>query len=140
MQWLSSLRDGLAKTRNNLAGHFNALLGRKLLDDQFWEELEETLIAADFGLPTTEKIVGDLKIAAQQQNLTLADDVIRVFKTDVADYIKHPAMAPVAASTKPHVVLVVGVNGSGKTTTIGKLAAQDRKQGRSVMLVAADTF
>jgi len=140
MQWLSSLRDGLAKTRNNLAGHFNALLGRKLLDDQFWEELEETLIAADFGLPTTEKIVGDLKIAAQQQNLTLADDVIRVFKTDVADYIKHPAMAPVATSTKPHVVLVVGVNGSGKTTTIGKLAAQDRKQGRSVMLVAADTF
>ena len=140
MQWLSSLRDGLAKTRNNLAGHLNALLGRKLLDDQFWEELEETLIASDFGVPTTEKIVGDLKIAAQQQNLTLADDVIRVFKTDVADYIKHPQMSPVAVSAKPHVVLIVGVNGAGKTTTIGKLAAQDRKQGRSVMLVAADTF
>jgi len=140
MQWLSSLRDGLAKTRNNLPCHLNALLGRKLLDDQFWEELEETLIAADFGVPTTEKIVGDLKIAAQQQNLTLADDVIRAFKADVADYIRHPEMAPVAVGTKPHVVLVVGVNGSGKTTTIGKLAAQDRKQGRSVMLVAADTF
>ena len=140
MQWLSSLRDGLAKTRTNIAGHLNALLGRKLLDDQFWEELEETLIGADFGVPTTEKIVADLKVAAQQQNLTLADDVIRVFKTDVADYIKHPEMAPVPLGGKPHVILVVGVNGSGKTTTIGKLAAQERQRGRSVMLVAADTF
>ncbi len=140
MQWLSSLRDGLAKTRNSLAGHLNALLGRKLLDDQFWDELEETLIQADFGVPTTEKIVGDLKIAAQQQNLTLADDVIRVFKADVADYLAHPAIAPIPLASKPHVILVVGVNGSGKTTTIGKLAAQERSRGRSVMVVAADTF
>ena len=140
MQWLSSLRDGLAKSRDSLAGHLNALLGRQLVDDEFWDSLEETLIGADFGVSTTEKIVGDLKVAAQQQNLKVAGDVIRVFKADVAEYVKHPNMSPVAFGTRPHVVLVVGVNGSGKTTTIGKLAAQERKRGHSVMLVAADTF
>jgi fused signal recognition particle receptor len=140
MQWLSSLRDGLAKSRNQLAGHFNALLGRQLVDDEFWERLEETLISADFGVGTTEKIVGQLKLAAQQQNLRAAEDVVRVFRGDVADYMQHPNMAPVPLRSKPHVVLVVGVNGSGKTTTIGKLAAQERKRGRSVLLIAADTF
>lgn len=139
-QWLASLREGLAKTRDNLAGHLNALLGRQLVDDLFWSQLEETLIGADFGVATTEKIVGQLKTAAQQQNLRAASDVIRVFKNDVADYIKHPAMAPVAIRTRPHVVLVVGVNGSGKTTTIGKLAAQQHQAGRSVLLIAGDTF
>ena len=140
MQWLASFRDGLSKTRDQLAGHWNALIGRRLVDDEFWEELEETLIAADFGAPTTSKIVADLKTAAQQRNLTAAEDVIKAFKEDVADYLRHPAMAPNRAAAKPHVVLVIGVNGSGKTTTIGKLAAQERRQGRSVLLVAGDTF
>ncbi|HET9343913.1 MAG TPA: signal recognition particle-docking protein FtsY [Candidatus Eremiobacteraceae bacterium] len=140
MSFLSSLRAGLAKTRDQLAGHWNALIGRQMVDDAFWEELEETLIAADFGVATTEKIVGQLKIAAQQQNLLAAGDVIRVFRTDVADYLNHPSIAPTPQRSKPHVVLVVGVNGSGKTTTIGKLAAQERSRGRSVMLVAGDTF
>lgn len=140
MSFLSSLRAGLAKTRDQLAGHWNALIGRQMVDDVFWEELEETLIAADFGVATTEKIVDQLKIAAQQQNLRVAGDVIRVFRTDVADYLNHPSIAPTPQGSKPHVVLVVGVNGSGKTTTIGKLAAQERARGRSVMLVAGDTF
>ncbi len=139
-QWFASFRDGLGKTRENLAGHLNALLGRQLVDDQFWEQLEETLIGADFGVTTTQKIVADLKVAAQQQNLKRAQDVIRVFKTDVAEYVKHPRIAPVDVTSKPHVVLVVGVNGSGKTTTIGKLAAQERAKKRSVMLIAGDTF
>ncbi|MDQ2818482.1 MAG: signal recognition particle-docking protein FtsY [Candidatus Eremiobacteraeota bacterium] len=140
MKWLSSFRAGLTKTRNELAGHFNALLGRQLVDEDFWEQLEETLIGADFGVATTEKIVGQLKIAAAQQNLRAAGDVIRVFRSDVADYLKHPKMGPAAWQRKPHIVLVVGVNGSGKTTTIGKLAAQERARGRSVLLVAGDTF
>src|SRR5579872_974802 len=129
MQWLSSLRDGLAKSRNQLAGHLNALLGRQLVDDEFWERLDETLIGADFGVATTEKIVEQLKLAAQQQNLRTADEVLRVFRADVADYMQHPRMQPVPIGSKPHVVLVIGVNGSGKTTTIGKLAAQERKRG-----------
>jgi fused signal recognition particle receptor len=140
MSFLSALRTGLAKTRDNLAGHWNALLGRQMVDDAFWQELEETLIGADFGVSTTEKIVGQLKVAAQQQNLSAAGDVIRVFRSDVADYLKHPRLEPVPVRSKPHVVLAVGVNGSGKTTTIGKLAAQERSRGRSVMLVAGDTF
>lgn len=140
MSFLSSLRAGLAKTRDQLAGHWNALIGRQMVDEAFWEELEETLIAADFGVATTEKIVEQLKIAAQQQNLHVARDVIRVFRSDVADYLNHPSIAPEPQRSKPHVVLVVGVNGSGKTTTIGKLAAQERSRGHSVMLVAGDTF
>jgi len=140
MSFLSSLRAGLAKTREQLAGHWNALIGRQMVDDAFWQELEETLIAADFGYSTTEKIVSALKLAAQQQDLRAADDVIRVFRSDVADYLTHPALAPVPQRSKPHVILVVGVNGSGKTTTIGKLAAQERARGRSVMMVAGDTF
>jgi fused signal recognition particle receptor len=139
-QWFASFRDGLAKTRDSLAGHLNALLGRELVDAEFWDRLEETLIGADFGVGTTEKIVAQLKLAAQQQNLKTAADVIRVFKADVGDYVRHPRIAPVEATGKPHVVLVVGVNGSGKTTTIGKLAAQERAEKRSVMLVAGDTF
>src|SRR5215472_5072167 len=140
MSFLESLRAGLAKSREQLAGHWNALIGRQMVDDAFWEELEETLIAADFGFVTTEKIVGQLKIAAQQQNLRVANDVIRVFRADVADYLNHPRLAPVAQRSAPHIVLVVGVNGSGKTTTIGKLAAQEHVRGRSVMMIAGDTF
>ncbi len=140
MQWLASFRDGLSKTRDQLAGHWNSLIGRRLVDDEFWNELEETLIAADFGASTTAKIVADLKTAAQQRNLQAAEDVIKAFKLDVAEYLRHPAMDPRRPVTKPHVVLVIGVNGSGKTTTIGKLAAQERRKGRSVLLVAGDTF
>jgi fused signal recognition particle receptor len=140
MKWLDSFRDALSKTRNNLAGHLNALVGRQLVDDQFWNDLEETLIGADFGVPTTEKIVSQLKLAAQQQNLGAARDVVRVLRTDVAEYLNHPRIAPVDAQAKPHVVLAVGVNGSGKTTTIGKLAAKEHERGKSVMLIAADTF
>ena len=140
MRWFASFREGLAKTRSALAGHMNALLGRQLVDDAFWEELEETLLGIDFGVATTDKIIAQLKLAAQQQNLRAAGDVIQVFRTDVADYLSHPRRGPVPAQSRPHVVLVAGVNGSGKTTTIGKLAAQDRQAGRSVLVIAADTF
>jgi fused signal recognition particle receptor len=141
MQWLHSFRDGLEKTRNQLAGHWNSLIGRQLVDEAFWHEFEETLIAADFGVATTEKILDQLKTAAQQRNLRVTADVIKAFKEDLSDYLRHPALAAPAAETgKPHVVLVVGVNGSGKTTTIGKLAAKERKRGKSVLLVAGDTF
>jgi fused signal recognition particle receptor len=139
-QWFASLREGLSKTRDNLAGHLNSLLGRQLVDDAFWEGLEETLIGADFGVATTTHIIDQLKLAAQQQNLTHAGDVIRVFKSDVSEYLRHPKIAPVDRGQKPHVILVVGVNGSGKTTTIGKLAAQEREAGHAVMVIAADTF
>ena len=140
MRLLTSFREALAKTRDGLAGHWNALLGRQLVDDAFWTELEEALIAADFGVSYAEKIVAQLKIAAQQQDLRTATDVLRVFKTDVADFLKHPSLKPRAGGPKPHVVLIVGVNGSGKTTTIGKLAAAARSRGQRVLLVAGDTF
>jgi fused signal recognition particle receptor len=98
------------------------------------------MIGADFGVPTTEKILDQLKIAAQQRNIRVASEVIKVFKEDLGDYLRHPALTASTATGKPHVVLVVGVNGSGKTTTIGKLAAKERRRGKSVMLIAGDTF
>jgi len=140
MRLLSTFREALAKTRAGLAGHWNALLGRQHVDDAFWTELEETLIAADFGVGYAQRIVAQLKVAAQQQNLRTADAVLRVFRNDVADFLKHPGLTPKAATTKPHVVLVVGVNGSGKTTTIGKLAAGARARRQSALLIAADTY
>jgi len=140
MRLLTSFREALAKTRNGLAGHWNALLGRQLVDDAFWAELEETLIGADFGVGYAERIVTDLKLAAQQQNLRTSTDVLRVFKSDVADFLKHPGVTAGGTGAKPHVVLIVGVNGSGKTTTIGKLAAAARARGQRALLVAADTF
>src|ERR1700724_4494131 len=94
MQWISSFRDGLEKTRNELAGHWNSLIGRQLVEDAFWQDLEESLIAADFGVATTEKVIGQLKIAAQQRNLRVAADVIKVLKEDLGDYLRHAALAP----------------------------------------------
>lgn len=123
-----------------MGGHLNALLGRDMVDERFWEELEESLIAADFGAPTAAKVVDDLRAAAQQRNLRTGGQVVRAFKDDVADFLRHPTMVPAARVGKPHVVLVIGVNGSGKTTTIGKLAAQETAAGRKVLVVAADTF
>ena len=140
MQWLSSLRDALAKTRNGLAGHFNALLGRQLVDDTFWSELEETLISADFGVSTTEKIIAQLKLAAQQQNLRAAGDVVRVFRSDVADYLTHPKLAPVPARTKPHVVLVVGRERLGQDHHDRQAGAAPERARAPVLLVAGDTF
>jgi len=140
MRLLSTFREALAKTRDGLAGHWNALLGRQLVDEVFWTELEETLIAADFGVGYAEKVAAQLKVAAQQQNLRTGDAVLRVFRNDVADFLRHPGRAPETSAAKPHVVLVVGVNGSGKTTTIGKLAAVARARRQQALLIAADTY
>ena len=138
MGWLGRLKDALKKTRDSLAGVEALAVQRRPLDREFWEELEEILIAADFGVPTTEKILDGLKDVAHKELWGTSDLVIARFKRDVANFLTLPAALDLTAN--PSVILVVGVNGSGKTTTIGKLATRFVREGKRVLLVAADTF
>ncbi len=139
MSWLNKLRASLTRARESLAGIETLANARRPLDDAFWEELEDILLAADFGVPTTAKIMDGLRLVVRGELWTRSDQVIARFKSDVRAFLTLPGEGLVLRS-KPAVVFVVGVNGSGKTTTIGKLASILRKQRKRVMMVAADTF
>lgn len=138
--WFARLRAGLSKSAAKLGGGITALLTKRKLDQKTLDELEELLIQADLGVATAAKLVANL--ARTRIGKDVDDREVREsFAADIA-----AILAPVAQPLKldparrPHVVLVVGVNGSGKTTTIGKLANMLRQQGKSVMLAAGDTF
>ncbi len=139
MSWFARLRASLGKAREA----FSAVqrLGRPgvPLTPEFWDELEETLILADFGVPTTQKIVAGLQTVAKQEAWKTTDRVVVRFRKDVERFLTLPG-SELRLDRRPAVVLVVGVNGSGKTTTIGKLATRLRNEGKRVLLVAADTF
>lgn len=139
MSWFGKLTASLARSRDSLLGLEKMALAKRPLDASFWDEFEEILISADFGVPTTEKIVDALKGVAKQDRYDTSDQVITRFKRDVKNFLVLPDMA-LNLTRKPAVILIVGVNGSGKTTTIGKLASALRKSRKSVLLVAADTF
>jgi fused signal recognition particle receptor len=139
VSWLAKLRNALGRSRESLAGVETLAQARRPLDDSFWNELEELLIAADFGVPTTEKIMGGLHIVALQELWRRSDEAVARFKVDVQRFLTLPG-AGLSLHSKPAVVLIVGVNGSGKTTTIGKLAKLLSAEGKRVMVVAADTF
>ncbi|HVA37750.1 MAG TPA: signal recognition particle-docking protein FtsY [Candidatus Dormibacteraeota bacterium] len=139
MSWFSKLRDSLFKSRAALSRVEELARERRPLDAAFWEELEETLIAADFGVETTEKILESLQDVARKEFWRTSDQAIARFRTDVAAFMTRPGQRLQLAG-KPAVVLVVGVNGSGKTTSIGKLAARLVREGKKVLLVAGDTF
>jgi fused signal recognition particle receptor len=139
VSWFNKLKDSLARSRDSLLGLETMALARRPLDPDFWDELEEILIGADFGVPTTEKIVGALKDVAKQDRYASSDQVIARFKRDVKNFLTLPD-TDLRLDVKPAVILVVGVNGSGKTTTIGKLATALKRSRKKVLLVAADTF
>lgn len=139
MSWFARLRASLGKAREA----FSAVgrLGRPgtPLTAEFWDELEETLILADFGVATTQKIVTGLQTVAKQESWKTADRAVARFRKDVERFLSLPG-AELRLDRRPAVVLVVGVNGSGKTTTIGKLATRLRSDGKRVLMVAGDTF
>jgi fused signal recognition particle receptor len=139
VSWLGKLRNVLGKSRESLAGVETLAQAKRPLDQEFWDELEEILIAADFGVPTAEKILGGLQVVSRQELWRRSDQAVARFKKDVERFLTLPGGALRLAS-KPAVVLVVGVNGSGKTTTIGKLGYLLSRAGKRVMFVAADTF
>ena len=125
--------------RQSYVADLKEVFGRPALDDAFWDDLEATLIAADAGVPTAERVVSDLRRQAAGAHLRSPADALRYLKADLAAQM---AERPRALNLEgaPAVILVVGVNGSGKTTTIGKLAYLLRREGRRPLLAAADTF
>jgi fused signal recognition particle receptor len=139
MGWFDKLRSVLGRSRETLAGVQALAIARRPLDQAFWEELEEILLAADFGVPTTAKIIKGLHVVVGQELWRRSDQVVERFKKDVCAFLTLPD-AQLMMRSKPTVILIVGVNGSGKTTTIGKLAHLLRGEGKRVMVVAADTF
>jgi fused signal recognition particle receptor len=139
MSFFAKLKASFGKARETLAGVQALGRARKPITPEVWDELEELLLLADFGVPTTEKIAGGLKTVAKQELWRTSDQIVARFQKDVERFLTLPG-AELDVSDRPSVILVVGVNGSGKTTTIGKLATRLRSQGKSVMLVAADTF
>jgi fused signal recognition particle receptor len=137
--FIARLKSGLSKTRKILTTDIDDLfLGKKLVDDDMLEDLEELLITADMGVQTTMDIME--RIAGKRSRITGANDLKAVLKEEILAYFDAlPSHVP-TASAKPHVVMVVGVNGVGKTTTIGKLAAHESRKGKKVLIAAADTF
>jgi fused signal recognition particle receptor len=133
------LKSGLSKTREILTTDIDELfLGKKILDDDMLEDLEERLITADMGVQTTMDIME--KVAGKRSRIGGAKDLKSILKEEILTYFDALPEAAPEAAVKPHVVMVVGVNGVGKTTTIGKLAAHESRKGKKVLIAAADTF
>ncbi|KHN57410.1 cell division protein FtsY [Dickeya fangzhongdai] len=138
--FFARLKRSLVKTRQNLGSGFVGLFRGKKIDDDLFDELEEQLLIADVGVETTRKIIDRLTEHASRKQLKDAEALIALLKTEMSDILAK-VDAPLDIDSKtPFVILMVGVNGVGKTTTIGKLARQYQAQGKSVMLAAGDTF
>jgi len=139
LSWFQRLKQGLSKSSSRLTEGLTAILVKRKLDQDTLDEIEELLIAADLGPGTAAKLAGDLGKSRFGKEVT--DDEVRTFLADEIATMLAPVALPLDPSpAKPFVVLVVGVNGVGKTTTIGKLAEQYRGQGKRVMMAAGDTF
>jgi len=135
MGFFQKLREGLKKTSDSLTNVFKA----SDIDDDFYDELEETLIEADMGYETTEKVIDDLRDKVEEQGIKSAEECKNLVMRSLRDQMFVPDNAYCFEDAKS-ILLIIGVNGVGKTTSIGKLAAQYHKQGRSVIVAAADTF
>ena len=138
--FFSRLVEGLTKTRNNIASVFDDIFsGFSSIDDDFYEELEEVLVMADIGIHTTEMIIEDLKVKVKENHLKEP--------AECREYLIHSIKEQMAVTegayefeNKKTVMLIIGVNGVGKTTSVGKLAGQYKNAGKKVLLAAADTF
>ncbi len=138
--WFERLKSGLSKTSTRLTESITGLVTKRKLDQDTLDELEEVLLAADLGIETSERITA--AIAKGRFEKTIAANEVREILAEEVARVLEPVAKPLVIdeTRKPHVVLVLGVNGSGKTTTIGKLSAKLSREGRRVMLAAGDTF
>ena len=140
--WFSRMKAGLSKSSKNLSeGLVNVLVGGKQIDDELLEEVEDQLLVADIGVNATNRISKNLTEQPARCDLIYSHALYKALKTELTDILT-PKVAPLIIDTtkKPYVILMVGVNGVGKTTTIGKLAKRLQNEGKSVMLAAGDTF
>ncbi|MBR2175754.1 MAG: signal recognition particle-docking protein FtsY [Clostridia bacterium] len=139
MGFFEKIKEGLKKTRDALFGRIDQLLKSfTKIDDELFEELEELLVMGDVGMYTADKICNELKQRVKNEGITDPQEIRRLLEEVVTEMLKGGQELDI--STKPSVILVIGVNGVGKTTTIGKLAAKFIRQGKKVTLAAADTF
>lgn len=138
--FFARLREGLTKTRNNIVKGFDSVFsGYSVIDDEFYEELEETMIMGDLGGRATEEILDRLKEQVNDQGICDPQDCREILIDSIREQM-HVGKAAYDFEKEQSVVMVIGVNGVGKTTSIGKLASKLKKQGRKVLIAAADTF
>jgi fused signal recognition particle receptor len=138
VEFLSRWRDGLSKTSKAAFGQLAGLLGATEIKAETWDDLEALLIQADLGLDTTASVLDELKRVTRTEGLTRANELTNALREDLRRRLDTPP--PLKLQDQPSVILVVGVNGSGKTTTIAKLASRFIAEGKSILLGAADTF
>lgn len=140
MGFFARLKNGLFKTKQNIGSGFLNLFKGKKIDDDLFEELEEQLLIADVGVNTTQKIITTLTEHASRKQLKDAEALQSLLHDEMRTILTSVDQPLNVEAHKPFVILMVGVNGVGKTTTIGKLAKQFQNEGKSVMLAAGDTF
>lgn len=139
MGLFSKFKEGLRKTKNNIVGQIDSMLKSfTKIDEDLFLELEELLILGDVGMKTAQKICENLKVEVKNQGITDPEKIYDLLEQTVAELLAGDEALKL--TTKPSIILVIGVNGVGKTTTIGKLAAQLKADGKKVILGAADTF
>jgi fused signal recognition particle receptor len=133
-------RDRLTKARSRLSSMVGALTGRSTIDDDTWDEIEEALIGADVGIEPTQSLLDHLRGVVKEQRLETGDELLAALKAELKERLGTSDLTLHYADTRPSVWLFVGVNGVGKTTTIGKLGTREVRDGRSVVMAAGDTF
>ena len=139
MGFLSKLREGLGKTRDALMGGIESVLRSFVkVDEDFLDELEEILITSDVGVGAAEEIIDELREKIKDDRLQTREDTMAALREIISGMIGEGE--PLHLDTKPSVILVIGVNGAGKTTSVGKIAARLRSEGKKVVVAAADTF
>jgi len=139
--WLTKIKDGLLKTRENLTARVKSLFsGRSKIDEELWEDLEEVLICADMGAQTSTKIIEELRKKAKELKIQEPEQLIDHLKEIIKNCFANRELGLFTAENKPTVYIMIGVNGSGKTTTIGKLSHRLKSDGNKVIIAAGDTF
>jgi len=137
--FFARLKEGLSKTRSALIGKVESLFAGRKVDEKLYGELEEILITADVGVSTTQALLDVLKARAKQEEIVEAEDLKKVLKEEIRRKLQ-PKPISIELGSKPFVMMMVGVNGVGKTTTIGKIAHQFTHEGKKIVLAASDTF
>ena len=140
MAILKRLLSGLARTREKFVGSLRSLLAGRQLDAALLDDLEEILIQADFGVAATMRICEDLQAARRDKRIAKGEDVIEFLKAELVTYWPESDRSVHFADSPPTVVMMTGINGTGKTTSVAKLAYRFKQQGRKVCLAAADTY